>query len=618
MDEAIGVNPVAGRKVQARRERRRRPDGQAAVSDTVGNILLVGITVGMAAGLGFLLLSFDGPEAVPQVNLGVRVEPGNANWGNGDETIVIHHGGGDAVEASAIAVRYSINNGPVTTVTGNALATGNAANAAVFADGRFSIGESWRSSNLNLPATAKVHVNVVHRGGASSALVAVDLIPAQVSAGSNCPFDTSAPTGSWTQSPPDLTITSNTAVTLTLQLTDGCAGVDPANVPHIYWAISPTAPTDKGAMTSLGNDQWRATIPVPAGGWSQQGLKTLQYYATPLADLRGNSASSIVRNDVIELVGATMQYITVPGTTVVAPTPAMTSPGNMGAADGLFATLTEANTTPACTPGTVTLSTNAEASTVGTWASTGTAPTDATTDNSGYRTFANAPTSTSTGTQLRLGFPNPTAGCTITSVKVLVDQRVQTTFIDDGRRIYACFAGSACGTTATATQLASSSDAVRTFDLTTLRPGGGSWSWTDVNNFETAIQPVQSGAGRDGTWRVDHVQLQVISVTSPAAYTGIAQLDWTGIVAGSAHYVDIGYTGAADESFVVNVWDWSTSTFNTRSPQLSATTLSQYVYLMTASEVSGSGQVRLRIADFNPVDTTLSTVNLDYARIDTA
>lgn len=572
-----------------------RGSSDEGVSDVLGNILLVGITVAMAASLGFILLSFDGPADVPQTSLDVTVSPGDSQWGTGDESIVVRNNGGDPLDQDEITVLYSINNGPPVSVEGSALA---------FPAGLLAIGQAWTSSALTLAATDTVQVNVVHRGDASSALASVNVIPAQVSAGASCPFDTAAPTGTWDQSPADLAATTATAVTVTLTLADGCAGVDAAQVPHLFWGISPASPSDQGAMTSLGGNQFEGTIPVPVGGWGPQALKTLSYYASPLVDLRGNSAASTTRNDVIDLTGATQTYVT--STSVVPPTPALGDPGNLGAEDGGFATLTESAVAPSCTAGTQTLYANTVLA-AGSWSNTAGALGSTNNDDRATRAAEND--------QLRLGLADPVVtACTITAVRLVIEQSI-TDFDNDVWRVDVCLSGTCLNIAPN--QAGSASDALRTFTATA-RPGGGSWVAGDLVNLEIRIAGVEvsnPGPDRDGTWRIDRAWAEVDSTGGSSTYTGTGQFDWTGLPAGT-QYLDLGYIGAADEAFNVNVWNWQTSSYTTRGT-LSATTITQFVYLLTADEVQ-SGNVRVRIADANPSDATASTLQLDYARVLTA
>ena len=133
-----------------------------AVSDVVGSILMVGITVGMTVVLALLLMTYDGPSAVSEANLALAVRPGAGGWGTGDETIVVRHLGGDAVSSSA-HILVSIG-------TTHADLTGPALGPA-FADSRLVIGETW-TRTATIRATDLVAVNIVASETGTSHLLA--------------------------------------------------------------------------------------------------------------------------------------------------------------------------------------------------------------------------------------------------------------------------------------------------------------------------------------------------------------------------------------------------------------------------------------------------------------
>ncbi len=269
---------------------------RGAVSDVVGSILLVAITVTLATVMGALVFSFKGPVDFPQANLAISVSPGNAAWGNGDEQLIVRNVGGEAIEASQTTILYKINIGAPVSITGTALG---------FPNGRLSIGQTW-TLTLTLQSTDNVLLNVVSRqtgGSAGSQLLATaTLVPGQVSSGAACPFDTTAPSaGPWVQSPSDVTSLSSGAITVSVTLLDNCAGVDTAFPPHLFWrlrGLSAPAYADAGAMTTQGLSVWTGT--VPSQTWSAQSGKVLEYYIASYKDLRANAGTSSTQSDVID------------------------------------------------------------------------------------------------------------------------------------------------------------------------------------------------------------------------------------------------------------------------------------------------------------------------------
>lgn len=560
---------------------------ERAVSDVVGSILMVGITVLVATVMGALLFAFDGPQPTPRVNLATTVNPGNANWGNGDEQIRVQNIGGQQLDAATTTISYKINDGPVIDVTGAALG---------FPAGRLSIGQTWIRT-LNLAANDTVFINVVSKAGGSTLLATATLIPGEVAVGSSCPFDIVPASGSWSQSPADITIATLSAVTLTLSLSDDCAGVDPTVVPRIYWAITPALPSDKGVMTSFGNNQWQATVPIPGGGWALQGLQTLQYYASPLADLRGNSGQTATSGDLIQVAG-TPQYLS--SQTPIAPT-TISSPGNLTAADGQSAVVNEGASVAAL----VNLPVLATVSSSG-WSNPG----------NGFVSDNNDATTTSSTNPLRYTLtdaPGGLIGTGPTKVVLGIEQAVSSSTSSDDWSLQACWAsgylGGACSAVSGNLQ-STSSDTILTYDVSALRPGGGVWTWTDLQNLEIVVKRVATGSR---TYQLDQAFVSV-----GPTYSAVEQLDWTGVPVGLVRYLEIGYSGAALENVNVNVYNWVTSSYTTRGTLTSAG-VAQLAYLLTAAEYQVlGGNVRIQLVDDNVADLTgPQSYLIDYARVTT-
>ncbi len=139
-----------------------------AVTDVLGTILMVAITVMMMVGLSVLILSIDGPSDQTFVELSISLLPGGLAWGEGDEEVLLVHGGGEALKRDDARVTISIN-GVVTTYEGAAL-------DGDFADGSLTLGESWGKSDLTIPVNASVDVNFIGKSGnnivASAAMTA--------------------------------------------------------------------------------------------------------------------------------------------------------------------------------------------------------------------------------------------------------------------------------------------------------------------------------------------------------------------------------------------------------------------------------------------------------------
>lgn len=146
-------------------------EADEGVSDVLGAILLVGLTVAMTVVLAILLFTYNGPEPVPRADLAVTVLPGERGWGTGDENVTVRHVGGMALsDATRIAIRVGAN---LTEMTGPTLGD-------PFGDGALSIGESW-SKRMTIRANDLVTINVVgDNGSAGTLLASVTIVPAGV------------------------------------------------------------------------------------------------------------------------------------------------------------------------------------------------------------------------------------------------------------------------------------------------------------------------------------------------------------------------------------------------------------------------------------------------------
>jgi len=84
---------------------------ERAVSPVIGVVLMVGITVALAAVIGTLVLGFDATAAEPDAAFRYEADEGATDgWGDaGDssERFLVHHDGGDAVALDRVVVKYA-------------------------------------------------------------------------------------------------------------------------------------------------------------------------------------------------------------------------------------------------------------------------------------------------------------------------------------------------------------------------------------------------------------------------------------------------------------------------------------------------------------------------------
>ncbi len=568
----------------------RGPD-EAAVSDIVGSILLVGITIMSVGGFAVLLFAFDGPPDVQHTELAATLDPGGGGWNSGDEQVRLTHLGGEALADDDTTVQYTVG-ATTTTLSGVDL-------ASAFADGRLTIGEVW-TRTLPLALNDEVTVRVAVRSGDRGQLLASATVTAgSTTAGNICLGDATPPiASSFAQSPTDVDVATLTAVTVTVTVSDACSGVNGAVNPVLQWRVTPRDATftSAGAMTALGGNQWSGTIPGPATNtWSSLVGQTLEYKVTGMTDANGNAGDSAVQGDLVNLVF-----------TYYAPLLYTVTEGSLSAADflkiqnaadsGQEGIISEAAGGSA---GTDTQNTNGIVSSSG-WAAATTAKLQSSNDD--YATNAN---SNPNYLQVRFGDPALSPN-TITQVLLKAEVSI-TGFTNDGWRQQACISTTCSTQSATVTGF--SSDSTITYDVTNQRPGGGTWSWNDVISLENRITPIKNG-GSDGTWRVDYAWIEVSHVPT---WTETVQFDWPIVPAGGTKQLEIRHHTAGD-TFNVQVWDGSA--FNTRGTTLDASSATLWSYTLTAGEGSAlGGAVRVRFVDVTPDGQTQGQLFLDYARV---
>lgn len=568
---------------------RRFSRGTEAVTDVIGNILIVAITVAMMSGLALLVVNQPGPTNMEHADLAISLAKGDGTWGNGNEKVHVDHLGGEALERVDIVI--ILRQGATTTEYADTLLDGG------FADGRYTTGENWNAT-LTIAANSVVDVDILAE---RSRLVAT----ASLSSVQSCVTDGLAPSLSLsTQRPADVRITTLGAVTVDATFIDDCTGVDTATAPHLWSTIDDGTPpdeafVDRGAMVLQSGTTWRGTVPDPT--WAIQGGKSLKWYVTGQRDLAGNTGTTGTTSDLINVLGATVF--------VTANDPLTGTVGNFSrmqsAADSdAEAELKEAATTPA--PATLTFTTDALVTSGTGWS--GTVADLATSDDVRATNSHNNPG------VLEVGHANPAPPTgTITAVVLKAEVSI-TTVTDDRFTIQACLA--AVCSAASPQDGGSASDVTMTYDVTALRPGGGSWGWTDISNLQDRITPVKNGGGRDGTWRVDRAWVEV-TYQPPTVYSMNVELTFDGVIAGT-HYLDLQYRKTGTDTFQLQVWDWIASAWNTRAT-LDSSTATNVTYLLTSNEFAGvNPSVKVRVVDAAPGDASQARAYFDWARVITA
>ncbi len=554
---------------------------ERGLSDIVGSLLLVGITVLTVGGLSFAVLKMPAPTPDVAVDLALRLDPGDdLAWGTGDEQVILRHRGGEDLVQDTTRIQVTID-GAMTPYSGAALG---------FSGGRLSIGERWTTTHL-LAVDADVDVDiVVDQAGASVALASLG---AQASTGS-CSPDISPPAAAFVQTPPDInSLSGSTNITVNMTLVDTCGSVDGTAVPVLEYTVGTGSPK---AMINIGPDQWQATIDAPAGGWSSEAGAIITYKATNLKDTEGNTGESPIQKDKVELVGAVTTY---PASHTANQGTVTNFAASQAAGDSdASAVLTESSGGGG---GSMTLSATAVTKDHPRWSNTN-------------KAFAiaggEADYDRNQEHRLQYGLADPasTPGVPQT-VTVKIRQEIGP-FLNDGWQLAGCILQNCSTLSPIITGSAAWSDIG--FDVTNRRPGGGSWTWDDIKDLEVYVKPrnvydATNGNENDGKFRIDYV----FAVVTYDAGQGLnVDYSFSAPLAATTYGLELRYR-VTSETFRVSIWDGAT--WNARATILDQTTFTDWSTSLNLAEYNGgSVQVRFESLASSP---TQGTLRVDYARV---
>ncbi len=570
----------------ARIDRRLRAAGfrsdDQGVSEIVGSLFLIGITVVLVSGLAILVLNVKPPNDTLHADLTMLVTRGpDGVWGTGDELLRVEHNGGEVIPHEGLTVRVDID-GAKQTFADSGL-TGPA-----FSDGEFTIGEVW-SVNLTVTTSNSVSVDIVLDTNRSSILVTSTLVRA---AGS-CEPDLVPPfVLTWDQSPADVEAATSGPVTITVAVADDCSGVDTAIDPHLEFRLndgSNPAWTDLGAMTPAGSKTW--SLDIPDQSWLTQISKALQYRITGMTDESNNVGNSAHQSDVIQF-GGTNTFVS--GHTDNQGTTGAFSNAQSDADGGAVATLTETLGVPP---------TDYYATTA-TGGGSGGLPTN----------VAGAPDDTyfvliSTGDQAT-ATPIDTLGASgsITKVEMYFEGHYEKTRNDDVIDLNVD-AGSGFITVLDnhiPTFGTAGNDVQTTVDITGLR---GSWTFTDVQALK--LQAIYQKVGSQDAMDV-HVDALWVRVTLAGSTELDVEFTFPSLPIAPTHVVELEYSTGA-ETFHVEVWDGST--WNRRGAPLDEAGSTIWVYVLTPVEaIANGGSPLLRIVDDDSASPR-GTMEMDYLKV---
>lgn len=590
--------------------RRTLAGDRAAVSDVMGAIMMVGITLISAVGFGLLLFSFDGPPDAYHTRVAATLVAGTGGWGTGDEQLRLTHLGGEPLDDDRVTIRVVTTAGGTVSLTGSALGSN-------FTDGTLTIGEAWASTmTANVGDVVEVFLIVE---GERSQLLASSRIVAGASGSDPCIGDISPPTADWTQVP-ELDSLSSGPVSLTATL-DDCRDVVDSPAPHLFYCIKVACDvnavgdyTDGGEMSPAGTHKWSATIPH-TGTWLAEGAlgKSLYYYASPVQDDVPNTGKTTPEADLVDLI-ATYTYVDDGyAATGTIDDPTLAPAKEASANDGVLVTLEE---------GAVAGSAGSAGPTKfsGTTAVTGGAlnKDDALTSDDARASLDTAgSTSTTLGDSIEVsGFDLPANADGVTAVTIGYEGRKANGGTDPSARIdYKLGSGSYNNGTAF-TEDQEGTDIDRTRALT------GSFTVSDVESMTVRVGRV-SGGNKD--IEVDHVFVQVTYTTSPqTTYQLEAQLNWTsvpGLPGSTVQNVELRYRTETD-TFKAQVWDFTANLgaggWRDCLGTLSSAALTSFSCPLDPLTENSGGIVRMRFTDVATSGTSPGKLHIDHARVASA
>lgn len=556
---------------------RRIRSSDAAVSDVVGSMLLVGITVVVMAGVAVVILSIDGPQDEQRADLDIQASPGLAGWGTGDESILLTHQGGEALTSSSIDVVLLVNQVP-TYFSGATL-------GVPWDDGTFSIGESWLHQFL-IDMDDRIEVMVV-QAGTDGRVMASGVLRA--GGGLDCSSDVTPPTvQTWIVAPADINAGTNGPASVTAMLRDDCSGPSDTDIPHLQYRLDGGAWTDTGAMSLASPGKWTGSIPDL--GWSTLSGQLLEMRVAGMVDLAGNAADSTPRADNIQ-PQLSVSYLT----GIVVASGSVDDTETLADNDGDYATFSQV------LAGGPMYGSATENNGVGSAPNAAGAPDDlwaGLADNGDRVITKTFDTAGQTGT--------------ITGVEIHYEGNYLIPPDNDHLRLSYRTQGGSWRTIDDNIQLAARgappatpADQELAYDVTSDQ---GSWSWSDIQTLEIRVEYQKSGGTDAVTFYIDAMWVVVSTPGTPGVLDATASFD--PLPVGSAGLLEIGYQVIAD-TYHVEVWDGAA--WNSRGP-MTSTAPELFTYVLTAAERDLPGGPEIRIQDNTP-GTANGSIRIDFIRV---
>ncbi len=578
-----------------------------AVSDALGSILLVGMTVASFVGLSALVLSIPAPPDTIHAEIDIKVKPGpDITWGTGDEYIQIRHLYGESVPLKDTRFLVSINN--LTTEYKDA--------ALGFSDDTFDLGERWTVTQF-ISYNDKVETHILVGRGAGSAFLATSSV---ITGKTECTADVNPPNGVFLQQPNNLEAAlGNKPLEVTVILTDTCSTVDTGVDPALdYWFDSGLKSSI--VMTYQGNNRWNATIPAPfPGGWLTKAFQDFHYQAKSLTDVVGNVGNSDVITDYVDPLPPAYHYVdaAIPGLGSITEFARMQNATDSGAT----AELREAPGSG----GAVNYTLHANGfSTVTPFLD----ESDLWKNKENMlgmdfkkAVYQEAPHPSNARLRVEMDNAGVTSG-QVLSVKAAVNAHIKrdNELIpgDDGYRLQLCWTGQpVTGTSCSAKSPTLPADPFENeiwmeYDFTNSRPGGGTWLPSELDNVDVIIEGVVVAGIRDGDYVVTMARLQA---QVGAGYSMDHEFFWQNkSIAPTSNSLEMRYY-SANGAFFVEVWDGAA--YNKKGADLQSPGLTTWNTVLNSNEWN-NGNVQIRINSKETSPAVQATLYIDYLRVTSA
>ena len=128
----------------------------SGVSEIIGTLLLLTITVALFMVVFAWASNFRPPERGPYVELSAGLDNGGDGWGNGNERVLISHRGGEPLTENNIEIIIKIDDSKIS------YRKDDKDDALKFPNGIFYLGDTWKSTGVRIDQDSVVYVSIIY------------------------------------------------------------------------------------------------------------------------------------------------------------------------------------------------------------------------------------------------------------------------------------------------------------------------------------------------------------------------------------------------------------------------------------------------------------------------